>query len=159
MTSVPAPPASSASVRRRMAEQARRDTRPELELRRALHRLGLRYRLQRRPLPAVRRTVDLVFASTRTAVEVRGCFWHACPDHGSKPKVNSEWWRDKLARTQARDAETERLLLNAGWKLIVVWEHEHPALAAERIAAIVADRRARQAEAVVAARIPLCLLS
>lgn len=140
MSLAPAPQPSSDAARKRMVSQARRDTRPELQLRRALHRRGLRYRLHLRPLPSVRRTVDLVFASARTAVEIRGCFWHACPQHGTSPKANSTWWTEKLARNRARDQETERLLLEAGWELVVVWEHEDAEEAADRVAAVVANR-------------------
>jgi DNA mismatch endonuclease (patch repair protein) len=68
-------------------------------------------------------------------VDVRGCFWHRCPLHGSSPKANSDWWTEKLARNTARDAETEALLRAAGWRLVVVWEHEDPVAAADRVAA------------------------
>lgn len=124
-----------------MVAQPRTDTAPELALRRELHRRGLRYRLHRRPEPALRRTADLVFGPAKTIVDVRGCFWHSCPEHGSSPKANSLWWREKLARTRARDDETERLLRDAGWEVLIVWEHDDPAEAAARIAAVLAERR------------------
>lgn len=116
-----------------MQRQARSDTQPELALRRELHRRGLRYRLHRRAFPALRRRLDIVFASARVAVEVRGCFWHRCPQHGSAPKANSGWWNDKFARTAARDDDTADALRRAGWVLVVVWEHEDIATAADRV--------------------------
>ncbi len=124
-----------------MVSQRRTDTAPEIALRRALHRLGLRYRLHRRPEPSLRRTADLIFPGAKTVVDVRGCFWHDCPEHGSSPKANSSWWREKLTRNRNRDDETERLFRAAGWEVVVVWEHEDPAAAAERIRALVTSRR------------------
>ena len=137
----PTPRPSSETARRRMVSQRRTDTAPELALRRALHQRGLRYRVHQRPEPALRRTADVIFTATKTVVEVRGCFWHACPLHGSAPKANSEWWREKLTRTKARDDETDRLWREAGWEVLVVWEHEDPASAADRVTAAIAARR------------------
>lgn len=135
------PPPSSPAVRRRMQLQRSRDTVPELALRRLLHAQGLRYRVHRTPVAGLRRVADIVFGPARTVVEVRGCFWHACPEHGTRPRSNAEWWAAKLERTRRRGAETEALLRNAGWHVIVVWEHEDPVVAAERIAAVVRVRR------------------
>ena len=64
-----------------------RDTGPELALRRVLHARGLRYYVNRRPLPTVRRTADIVFPRARLAVFIDGCFWHGCPDHHSTAKT------------------------------------------------------------------------
>jgi DNA mismatch endonuclease (patch repair protein) len=66
-------------------------------------------------------------------VNVDGCFWHACPVHGTVPKTNSAWWADKLSRTRERDKDTDRTLRKAGWKVVRVWEHENPKTAALRI--------------------------
>ena len=117
-----------------MSRQARRDTRPELTLRRELHRRGFRYRVHRRPLPAVRREADLVFSRQRVAVFVDGCWWHQCPEHATVPKTNTAWWREKLDRNVARDRETDRLLTDAGWRVIRIWEHEAPGVAADKVA-------------------------
>jgi len=133
--------AASESVRRRMQRQGRRDTKPEIALRRELHRHGLRYRLCERPIPELRRNIDVVFRAVRIAIEVRGCFWHHCPQHGTIPKSNSEWWRQKFARTQARDSETEQLLQDAGWVLLWVWEHENPVEVAATVKAMINARR------------------
>jgi DNA mismatch endonuclease (patch repair protein) len=134
------PTPSSEAARLRMVRQRREGTTPELTLRRALHRRGLRYRVHRRPLPSLRRTVDVVFAGAHVAVDVRGCFWHSCPTHGTKPRANANWWADKLAANRDRDANTEAQLAAAGWELIVVWEHENIEVAADRIACVVRER-------------------
>ena len=125
---------TSEATRRRMSRQARRDTRPELMLRRELHRRGLRYRVHRRPLPAVRREADVVFSRQRVAVFVDGCWWHRCPEHATVPKTNTAWWQEKLDRNVARDRETDRLLTDAGWQVIRIWEHETPSAAADKVA-------------------------
>ncbi|SDC43822.1 T/G mismatch-specific endonuclease [Actinokineospora iranica] len=122
-----------------------RDTKPELMLRKALHALGLRYRVCARPLPDVRRTVDVVFRPVKVAVELRGCFWHGCPEHYRAPTANDSYWAEKVRRNVARDEDTARRLAEAGWLLEVVWEHEDLRQAAERVAmAVWARRRAAQ---------------
>jgi DNA mismatch endonuclease (patch repair protein) len=133
--------ASSPEIRARMQRQARKDTAAEVGLRRALHRRGLRYRLQVRLLP--RRTCDIVFSRARVVVDVRSCFWHRCPIHHSMPKSNPEWWEAKLSRTVARDAETTTRLAELGWTVVVVWEHDDHDDAADRIAALVRSQPVR----------------
>lgn len=118
-----------------------RDTEPEMALRRILHAMGLRYRVNRRPLPGVRRTADLVFSPAKVAVFMDGCFWHHCPDHAADPKTNSEYWKPKLERNVERDRETDSLLDSEGWLSVRVWEHEDPRAAAKRVARIVRQRR------------------
>jgi DNA mismatch endonuclease, patch repair protein len=120
-----------------MRAQRQRDTKPETALRSELHRRGLRFFVHRRPLSGLNRTVDVIFPRIRVCIDVRGCFWHACPEHGTQPKANSAWWAEKLARNRLRDAETEAALQAAGWNLVVVWEHEDPVAAAERVEHIV----------------------
>ncbi|TLP62020.1 MULTISPECIES: very short patch repair endonuclease [Microbispora] len=114
-----------------------RDTKPELALRRAVHALGLRYNVAARPLPTVRRTADLVFPRIRVAVFLDGCFWHGCPAHHSVAKTNADYWAEKVRRNRERDIETDRMLREAGWAVIRVWEHEDPAEAAQRVAKVV----------------------
>jgi DNA mismatch endonuclease (patch repair protein) len=133
--------AANASTRKSMQANKNRDTKPELKLRRALHAIGLRYRVCVRPLPEIRRTVDVVFRSARVAVELRGCFWHGCPQHYREPKTNDTYWANKVQRNVTRDTDTARRLTEAGWLLEVVWEHEDLQTAAERIAMIVRSRR------------------
>lgn len=115
-----------------MQRQARRDTSLERTLRSALHRRGLRYRLQVKLLP--RRTSDIVFSKARIVVDVRSCFWHQCSSHCGIPKTNHDWWTAKLARTAERDVDTEDRLRAAGWIVVVVWEHDDIELAANRVA-------------------------
>jgi DNA mismatch endonuclease, patch repair protein len=124
-----------------MVRQRRLDTAPELELRSALHRRGFRYRVHFVVLPTSRRTVDVAFPRQRVAVDIRGCYWHGCPDHGTEPQANADWWHAKLAANRARDADTETRLAAADWVLLVVWEHEDPNAAAGRVAESVEARR------------------
>lgn len=133
--------ASSMAARNRMRANRGRDTKPELSLRKALHARGLRYRVQARPTPEIRNRLDVVFRPAKVAVDVRGCFWHACRLHATQPKANSEIWAAKLRRNVERDSELAERLALIGWHLEVVWEHEDPRLAAKRVADLVASRR------------------
>lgn len=117
------PAASSTAARNRMRATKRRDTKPELALRRELHRRGRRYFVDRAPLPGMRRRADLLFPRQKIAVYVDGCFWHGCPAHGTIPKSNTAWWRAKLEANQARDRDTDQRLHSAGWTSVRVWEH------------------------------------
>lgn len=120
-----------------------KDTRPEMALRRILHALGLRYRVCARPLPQGRQTADVVFRPAQVAVEMRGCFWHGCPDHYRSPSSNADYWSAKVRRNMHRDQENDQRLRDAGWLVEVVWEHDDPVEAGERIAAIVQERSGR----------------
>jgi DNA mismatch endonuclease (patch repair protein) len=119
----------------------RRDTPCELALRSALHRKGLRFRVDRNPIPRIRSRADVVFVRARVAVFVDGCFWHSCPQHGTVPKANRRWWRDKLAANRERDARVTALLSSLGWKVFRVWAHEVPEAATTRIVPEVRARR------------------
>lgn len=132
---------ASPDVRRRMQLQRPRGTEPELAIRRLLHQMGLRYRVDRRPDPSIRRRADIVFTQAKVAVFVDGCFWHNCPEHGSMPKQNVSYWEPKLHRNAERDAETNQLLTERGWEVIRVWEHEDPREAADTIKRSVVQRR------------------
>lgn len=146
------PRASSEDALRRMRRQRRRDTAPEIVLRSALHRSGLRFRVDY-PLAGLRRRADLAFPTERVAVFVDGCFWHGCPEHGTAPKANAAWWRDKIAANVARDRETVVRLEEAGWLVVRVWEHEAVNHSAPRVAsAVEARRRERARPAARAAR-------
>ena len=103
-----------------------RDTGPELLVRKALHALGLRYRVAVRPVADIRIAADIVFRGPRVAVFIDGCFWHGCPAHSSPPRTNADYWAAKIAANRERDARAGRLLGNAGWTVIRVWEHEDP---------------------------------
>ena len=127
------PFASNPAIRTRMSRQRRRDTAPEVALRRALHAAGLRYYIHRRPLGGVRREADVVFPRHRVAVFVDGCFWHRCPQDGVMPRRNHDYWSAKLSRNVTRDRETDRAFADAGWRVVRVWEHEDPTDAAARV--------------------------
>lgn len=118
-----------------------RDTRPELAIRRRVHAAGLRYRVCARPLPGLRRTADLVFTRLKVAVFVDGCFWHGCPDHHTKAATNAGYWAEKVRVNRARDADTNARLSEEGWRVVRVWEHEDPDVAAARVIAEVHSAR------------------
>ncbi|MFT4469385.1 very short patch repair endonuclease [Arthrobacter sulfonylureivorans] len=114
------------SPERRSAHMAKirsKDTKPEIMLRRMLHRDGLRYRLHDRRLPG---KPDIVFAGRRKVIFVNGCFWHGhdCPVGSRVPKSNTEFWVEKRQRNQKRDALQRTQLLEQGWKYLDVWECE-----------------------------------
>ncbi|MFG2302183.1 very short patch repair endonuclease [Actinacidiphila glaucinigra] len=133
---------STPKIRARMSSQRSRDTDIEIALRRTLHAAGLRYRVHRRPLKGVRREADILFGPARVAVFVDGCFWHGCPVHATWPKNNATFWRDKIEKNRARDIDTDSRLAEAGWVSVRIWEHESAAEAAQRIIALVRERRA-----------------
>jgi DNA mismatch endonuclease Vsr len=109
--------------RRNLAAVRGKDTKPELIVRRLLHAAGYRYRLQRRDLPG---KPDIVLPGRQAVVDVRGCFWHRCPDPACKnavlPKTRADWWAAKLDRNVERDRDNQAKLEAAGWRVAVVWE-------------------------------------
>jgi DNA mismatch endonuclease (patch repair protein) len=130
-----------------MSRQASRDTAPEVAVRKLLHAAGYRYRINERVPGMSRRTIDIAFTRAKVAVMIDGCFWHGCPEHATRPKANSEWWREKLDRNIARDLETTEHLTAAGWTVLRFWEHAPPAGVAEQVAAAVdQERRGRRAQ-------------
>jgi DNA mismatch endonuclease (patch repair protein) len=117
---LPATPGRSAN----MKANRRTDTKPELALRGALHALGYRYRKDYRLDLSLRRVrPDIAFTSRKVAVFVDGCFWHACPEHGSAPKSNEWYWSPKLAKNVERDRAVDAALEGAGWTVVRLWEH------------------------------------
>lgn len=98
-----------------------KNTKPEIIIRSLIHRLGYRFRLHRRDLPAV---PDIVFPSRMKAIFVHGCFWHSHPcSRGSRmPQANKEYWQNKIARNKTRDARNLRTLKKSGWDVLVIWE-------------------------------------
>jgi DNA mismatch endonuclease, patch repair protein len=111
----------------------RRDTPAELRLRSALHRRGLRFRVDYAPLAGSRRRADVVFTRAKVAVFVDGCFWHGCPIHGTSPKANAKWWKDKIKANMTRDRDTDRVLADNGWRVVRVWEHEDLEVAVSQV--------------------------
>ena len=103
-----------------MKRVKRADTKPEVTLRKALHRLGFRYVVGDKRLPG---TPDLVLPKYRAAVFVHGCFWHGheCRQ-GRTPTSNVDYWGPKIVANRARDARKEQALLDLGWRVFTVWE-------------------------------------
>lgn len=111
----------SPEVRSRMMSAVRRkDTKPELQIRKGLHALGLRYRLHSAELPG---RPDIVLRKYRAAIFVHGCFWHGHGCRRSKrPSSNEEYWGKKIARNRARDTQVIKALGGMGWRCLVIWE-------------------------------------
>jgi DNA mismatch endonuclease, patch repair protein len=109
------------ATRSRMMSRIRgKDTSPEKIVRSGLHGLGYRFRLHDPKLPG---RPDLVFRSRRAVIEIRGCFWHG-HDCGlfRWPSTRSDFWRQKIVSNIDRDERNRFALLEAGWRLAVVWE-------------------------------------
>jgi DNA mismatch endonuclease (patch repair protein) len=100
-----------------------RDTKPEMVVRRALTRLGARYRLHRKDLPG---SPDVAMPGRRLAVFVHGCFWHGhdCARGARVPKQNRDYWTAKVARNRARDQKAREALAALGWRVETIWECE-----------------------------------
>jgi DNA mismatch endonuclease (patch repair protein) len=128
---------TEAGVSARMRRQAAHDTAPEVRLRSALHRRGLRFRVHLRLPGGARREADVAFTARRVAVFVDGCFWHGCPIHATWPTQNADFWRNKIERNRARDLDTAARLASVGWMTVRVWEHEDPSAAADLIERVV----------------------
>jgi DNA mismatch endonuclease (patch repair protein) len=139
--------ASTPEARRRMQRVRQKNTSAESALRRELHARGIRYRIHVPVLTKPRRVADVAFSGLRVAVFVDGCFWHGCPAHATWPKQNAEFWRAKIEANMARDNDTDERLRAEGWKVIRVWAHEEPKIAAVRIAHILERRRERMRRA------------
>jgi DNA mismatch endonuclease (patch repair protein) len=105
---------------RMMAGIRGKNTRPELVLRRALHKRGFRYRLHVASLPG---KPDMVFPGQHAVIQVNGCFWHCHECHLFKwPSSRVEFWRTKILRNREKDAEASIELVRAGWRVLTVWE-------------------------------------
>ncbi|WP_410587565.1 very short patch repair endonuclease [Amycolatopsis sp. lyj-23] len=120
----PYPAAANEGRSRNMRANRRTDTKPEVTLRKELHRLGYRYR---KDLPIVLEGVrvrpDIVFTKRKVAIFVDGCFWHVCPEHGRHPTSNEWYWTPKLRRNMSRDQLVTEALVDAGWRVVRIWEH------------------------------------
>lgn len=105
----------------RMALVKSKDTKPEIAVRRLIHRMGYRYRLHSRVLPG---HPDLVFPTRKKVIFVHGCFWHrheGCPNT-RLPKSRLDFWKPKLEKNRKRDLAKQRKLRRQGWRMLVVWE-------------------------------------
>lgn len=101
----------------------KKNTKPEIRVRRRLHALGYRFRLHRRDLPG---TPDIVLPRHRTVIQVHGCFWHQHPGcrHATTPRTRQGYWLPKLERNVTRDIATMAALTALGWRVLVLWECE-----------------------------------
>jgi DNA mismatch endonuclease (patch repair protein) len=137
------PSASSAAVRAVMIANKKTGSSPEVTLRSHLHLAGLRFRKNHTlKVDELRITPDVVFPRQKLAIFVDGCFWHRCPKHGTDPRSNADYWSLKLARNVERDRRTGAALRKRGWKVVRIWEHEDPSVAARRIESILLGLRA-----------------
>lgn len=101
----------------------KKNTKPEIRVRRRLHALGFRFRLHRRDLPG---TPDIVLPRHRVVIQVHGCFWHQHPGcrHATTPRTRQDYWLPKLERNVARDRAAAAALEALGWRVLVLWECE-----------------------------------
>lgn len=141
--------AAAPGIRRRMQLQPERNRAPQVRLREELHHHGLRYRLDQPMVAGTRRRrVNIIFSWLRVAVFVDGCFWHGCPKHGQRVHdINSRYWPGKIAGPRERDSDTDSRQEDAGWRVILNWEHDDVEAFASRIEVAVrgiADTRARR---------------
>ena len=137
---------SDEHISKRMSKVHSASTKPELALRRALWRLGFRYRVNEKRLPG---TPDIVLPRYRTVIFVHGCFWHGhrnCKFY-TVSKTNTEFWTAKVARNQERDQEVWRHLEAKGWSVIIVWECELKKVVFEETVARVRDEILQNGEA------------
>lgn len=139
---VPYPEPSSEAATKIGVANKRTGTKPEVRLRSALHRAGLRFRKDLLVRAAGLRThPDVVFTRQRVAVFVDGCFWHGCPEHQHAPKSNRDYWVPKLRRNQERDREVDAALAADGWVVVRAWEHEPVDAVASRVADVLESIR------------------
>ena len=112
---------SSETRSRMMAGIGRKDTKPEMLVRKMIYHAGYRYRLHRKDLPGA---PDLVMSGKRIGVFVHGCFWHqhAGCKYAKLPSTNAEFWGKKLMGNVSRDINTVSALLDSGWRVLIVWE-------------------------------------
>lgn len=137
------PPASSPAVAAVMKANKKRNSGPELVVRKLLHSLGYRYRLHERELPG---NPDIVFRGRQKVIFVHGCFWHQhqdarCPLQ-THPRSNTHYWKPKLLRNRQRDRVHERQIADMGWAYVVVWECElsNPLRLKQRLVAFLGKR-------------------
>lgn len=126
----------STEYSQRLSGRQRKNTKPEMLLRRQIHALGGRYRLQRRVAPRI--LADVAFPKEKVAVFVDGCFWHGCPVHGKRQfsGPNAQNWTAKIHRNQERDRRATRHAEKDGWQVLRFWECEvvgNPAAVARKV--------------------------
>ena len=137
--------ATSPAVRKSMRANRRRDTSPELAVRKLLHAQGLRYRVDYAPDPGrLRNRADIVFTRARVAVFIDGCYWHGCPEHHRAPASNHEYWIHKVAGNIERDQRVTAMLRDGGWIVLRFWEHQDAIEVAQEISGEVRSRSGRR---------------
>ncbi|MEX8547885.1 MAG: very short patch repair endonuclease [Mucilaginibacter sp.] len=106
-----------------MSRVKSKDTKPEMLVRKFLHKNGFRYRLHVKNLPG---KPDIVLPKYKTVIFIHGCFWHGHENckKASLPKTRTEWWTDKIGKNGENDQKAETILSNLGWKVIKIWECE-----------------------------------
>jgi DNA mismatch endonuclease (patch repair protein) len=107
-----------------MSRLVGKETLPELALRRALYKRGVRYRKQYLVNKKPKIRADIAFLRQRVCVFVDGCFWHGCPAHFRAPRSNSPWWIEKIEDNRRRDQRQQSVLEEDGWTVLRFWEHE-----------------------------------
>lgn len=132
----------------RMSNTRGKHNKREREIRSALFERGLRFRVHYRPNVVARRTIDIAIPGIKLAIFLDGCFWHGCPIHRTYPKTNAEFWLDKIEANIRRDVDTNRLLREAGWKVLRFWSHEKPEKCLSKIVreALKLERRRQSAK-------------
>ncbi|MDP9225115.1 MAG: very short patch repair endonuclease [Actinomycetota bacterium] len=118
-----------------MQSNKRRDTKPELAIRKQLFARGARYRVDYPLWFDRRRHADIVFPKQKIAVFIDGCFWHGCTEHYTAPQANAEFWRKKVLGNRSRDNDTNERLTELGWLVLRFWEHEAASAVVEVILA------------------------
>lgn len=128
-------------TRKRMLAVRNRNTSPEMQVRRALHSLGYRFRLHRKELPG---TPDIVLPGHKKIILVHGCFWHghAYCKRSKLPTNNANVWREKIQGNKHRDEKNVRLLRQLGWDVMIIWECEthDPLTLSARLSNFLADQ-------------------
>lgn len=106
-----------------MSSVKQRHTKPEIAVRKLLHRLGYRFRLHNKKLPG---TPDIVLPKYKTVIFVHGCFWHQHENcrKARRPTSNVEFWNEKLDKNIERDKRKESELLEADWNILTIWDYE-----------------------------------
>ncbi|MCK0517650.1 very short patch repair endonuclease [Williamsia sp. DF01-3] len=124
-----------------MSRQRRKNTAPEVEVRRELHARGVRFRTDVKLERDLRTRADIAWRRLKLAIFIDGCFWHGCPEHATRPAANAEWWAVKLDGNIARDRRTDAILADRGWTVLRFWEHQAPADVADAIVAVLRGLR------------------
>lgn len=124
---------SSPEVSQRMRRVRQKKTAPEMLVRRLLHKMNVRYRVDSPVESSLGARPDISIKKLKLAVYIDGCFWHACPIHASWPKSNPEWWREKIEGNVLRDRRHTAELESCGWTVMRFWEHEKPEEVVQRI--------------------------